>query len=36
MNYLIDDYLNYLTIEKKLSDNTRESYKNDLNKYNEY
>jgi integrase/recombinase XerD len=33
MNYYIEDYLNYVYIEKKLSDNTKISYQNDLNQY---
>ncbi|MFA5602943.1 MAG: site-specific tyrosine recombinase XerD [Bacilli bacterium] len=33
MNHIIDDYLGYLRIEKKLSENTIQSYRNDLEKY---
>lgn len=33
MNYQVEDYINYLMIEKKLSNNTKQSYQNDLNKY---
>ena len=33
MNELIDEFLNYLSVERGLSDNTLYSYRNDLNKY---
>lgn len=36
MNYEINDYINYITIEKKLSNNTKESYQSDLEQYNNY
>lgn len=32
----LDDFINYLVIEKKVSDNTKKSYYNDLNKYIEF
>lgn len=32
----LDDFINYLVIEKKVSDNTKKSYFNDLNKYISY
>ncbi len=36
MNELIEEFLNYIIIEKKLSNNTIESYKRDLLKYASY
>ena len=32
----INDYINYIYIEKKLSDNTKDAYKRDLTSFNEY
>lgn len=36
MRDLIEDYLNYIYLEKRLSDNTKESYSFDLDKFNKY
>ena len=36
MNELIDEFINYLLFEKKYSENTVKSYKNDLDKFNLY
>ena len=36
MDENIEDYLNYLLLEKRLSDNTKESYKFDLVCFNDY
>ena len=36
MNEYIDKYLDYLKYERKLSDNTYKSYRDNLNKFNEY
>ena len=36
MKELIYDYVNYIYIEKKLSDNTKEAYLTDLLSFNEF
>jgi integrase/recombinase XerD len=36
MHYEIQDFLNYLIIERKLSNNTKQAYQTDLIKYQEY
>lgn len=36
MDNLIEDYINYIMFEKRLSNNTVKSYENDLRKYKEY
>lgn len=36
LDKLLDDYINYIYFEKKLADNTKKSYKEDLLKYIEY
>lgn len=36
IEYKVDEYLNYIDYERRLSRNTHESYKNDLDKYKEY
>ncbi len=36
MNNYIDDYINYIYIEKKLSDNTKDAYKRDLFAFSKY
>jgi len=36
MQHLVQDYINYLTIERNLSGNTLDAYRNDLGRYCEY
>ncbi len=36
MQYLIQDFINYLTIERHLSGNTLDAYRNDLERYCQY
>lgn len=36
LNILLDDFINYIYIERKLSDNTKDSYKRDLTRYIKY
>ncbi len=36
MNNEIKDYINYVYIEKKLSENTKDAYENDLNSFNHF